>query len=566
MIFGKHSIKELLLFGCLVVAAATAASCQRDALEIFRLRPLGGTTYTVTFEPSATKATLGSDYIPVWEIGEQVSVYDPVAERETIFTVTEVDGNSATIRGDISEGDFAFSAVYPASAVDAWVDASTCLWSVPTEQTIPSGGRIAPDAMVSAALNQSGDIVFHNQTALLDFTVGETDISSVTFNIGEEEYIVSAGTGTLVKDSTYHLAVLPGQYKGVSTTATTIWDVSYGRQSDNTLEAERNTYVNLGSLTANSTKRYGYQIYSEGTYSSLGDLLDISGYLDDLSSLERFGVELVLWPLVPKKEKDMHIYRYTYTSEGPSGKPVKMSSLIYVFEDAVSGSATLDGISLVNHETITTDSNCPTNFCSIFGAIAWKNHAAISPDYLGFGVSVQYPQVYLIADLAARHNMDAYFAGEQILKDKGIKYGSDRYTMGYSQGGYNAVDNLRYTSLHPELGVRFNKTFAGDGPYDVPASLKDYFSGNYDPCNAYIGLSILSMVDYGTASLKYSDILKGPILTNYYDWYVSKTRSASYIRARMGADVTDFVREDIIDGTSPLYGIIMEEAQRNCRI
>ncbi|MCQ2157947.1 MAG: hypothetical protein MJY53_06125, partial [Bacteroidales bacterium] len=563
MIFERHSLKELLLAGCLAAAAFFAASCQKDVFVFQKARPYGETTYTVTFEP-ATKSTLDAEYFPEWEVGEEVSVYDPIAKAPVTFTVTEVNGSSATISGNISKGDFAFSAVYPASAVDAWVDDSTCLWTVPQEQTIPSGRNIAPDALVSTAFNQSGEIVFRNQTALLDFTVDEPDMAAVKFNIGDQEYTVSPKTGTLAKGSKYHLAVYPGEYSdGITTTATTVWDISYGKHSANTLDAARNTYVNLGSLTAKSEKRYGYQITSEGTYSGLTSLLEASGYMDDLSSFVKGLIEVVLFPLVPKKDYDMHIYRYTYTSEGPDKKPVKQSSLIYVFEDAVSGKSSVDGITLVNHETFTADSECPTRQCALLGAFAWKGHAAICPDYLGFGASVQYPQAYLIADIAARNNLDAYFAGLQILKDKGIKVNSKRYTLGYSQGGFNAVDNLRYTVLHPELSVKFDKVFAGDGPYDVPASLTDYLSGNYDDCNAYIALSVLSMVDYGQTGLKYSDILKGPILTYYNDWYISKTRSASYINARMGDDVTDFIREDIIDGSSPHFAKIMEEAERN---
>ena len=563
MIFERHSLKELLLAGCLAAAAFFAASCQKDVFVFQKARPYGETTYTVTFEP-ATKSTLDAEYFPEWEVGEEVSVYDPIAKAPVTFTVTEVNGSSATISGNISKGDFAFSAVYPASAVDAWVDDSTCLWTVPQEQTIPSGRNIAPDALVSTAFNQSGEIVFRNQTALLDFTVDEPDMAAVKFNIGDQEYTVSPKTGTLAKGSKYHLAVYPGEYSdGITTTATTVWDISYGKHSANTLDAARNTYVNLGSLTAKSEKRYGYQITSEGTYSGLTGMLEASGYMDDLNSFVRGLLEIVLFPLIPKKDYDMHIYRYTYTSEGPDKKPVKQSSLIYVFEDAVSGKSSVDGITLVNHETIMVDSECPTKKCAVFGAFAWKGHAAICPDYLGFGASAQYPQAYLAADLAARNNLDAYFAGEQILKDKGIKVGSKRYSLGYSQGGFNAVDDLRYATLHPELGVKFNKVFAGDGPYDVQASLSDYLSGNYDDCNAYIALSVLSMVDYGQSNLKYSDILKGPILTNYYDWYVTKTRSASYINARMGDDVTDFIREDIFDGSSPAFSALMEEAKRN---
>lgn len=566
MVMKGRGLKTIFEAWLLVVFLFVAAACQKDVLIRGPFYKGGNRSFTVSFE-QGLKSELNDGYQPVWTVGEEVSVYDPVAGKACIFVVTESDGVTATIKGNISEGDFAISAVYPASAVNSWTDATTCSYSIPVTQVVPAGKDIAPDVLVSAAISQSQDqtIVFENKTSLLTFSVDTTDIKSVDFVIGgADNYRVTASSGCFEKGKTYFAAIQPGSYDGgLSTTCTSKYDVSYQMSSSNTLNAARSKYIGLGSLTAKAERRYSYEIFGEDKFSDFMDLFDKAGYLDDIGSVAQWFIELVLWPLIPNKDKDMHVYKYTYTSPGPDGEPLKMSSVLYVYEDAVSGSYTVDGIALVNHETIMTDAECPSNQSCLFGAVAWKDFAAIGPDYLGFGSTVKYPQAYLMADMSARHNLDAYFAGEQILKDKKIKVKDKRYNLGYSQGGYNAVNNLKYVSQHPGMGLSFGKTFAGDGPYDVRASLSDYLSGNFDECNAYIALSILSMVDYGQTGLSYSDILKGPILTNYYNWFVTKTYSASSIRSRIGADVTDFVREDIIDGTSPAFAKLMEEADRN---
>ena len=108
-------MKKILLS---VLTALALVSCVREEIPAGTPAEEGlvERTWTVSMTGDA-RATVDDGLRPVWEVGEELSVYDHVARVGRIFTVSSIDGNIATITGQISAGgDTPFDAVYPAKS------------------------------------------------------------------------------------------------------------------------------------------------------------------------------------------------------------------------------------------------------------------------------------------------------------------------------------------------------------------------------------------------------------------------------------------------------------------
>ena len=121
-------MKKYLLY---LLSALALVSCAREWLpdETPLEDLLIERTFTVVMD-DATRAFLNEDLSPVWEVGEELSVYDHITGTGRIFKVESVDGVSATITGSISAGgDTPFDAIYPAGSAGERLEIPTSYWS-----------------------------------------------------------------------------------------------------------------------------------------------------------------------------------------------------------------------------------------------------------------------------------------------------------------------------------------------------------------------------------------------------------------------------------------------------
>ena len=170
-------MKKILLS---FLAALALVSCVRERIPEATPAEEGlvERTWTVSMTGEA-RASLDPGLRPVWEVGEELSVYDHVSRVGRIFKVSSIDGNVATITGQISAGgDTPFDAVYPAQCAGDWSSDVTADWKLPEVQSIPEGRNVCPEALVSTAHSDvpDGIIPFHNLASLLKVTVDREGI------------------------------------------------------------------------------------------------------------------------------------------------------------------------------------------------------------------------------------------------------------------------------------------------------------------------------------------------------------------------------------------------------
>ena len=553
-----------------ILAALSLVSCVREwsPEPTPAEKGLVERTWTVAM-PGFSRATLDENLYPVWEVGERLSVYDPVVGTGRVFTVTAVEGNQATITGQISEGNFPFDAIYPSKSAGAWNSDGTNSVKFPAAQLIPAGRNVCPDMLVSTAHsdNPDGVITFRNAVSLLKVGIGRDDLATVTLNLARESdtdaasYQIAAAEGCFTPGS-YYVAVAAGSYSGgVSVSCADAFGTVYEKSSSTPLQAALGGILNLGTVSDGTARRY-YRVFSEGAYASQGALLDETGLLSNLDALSQLVLNVLLIGYFPDRNKPVRSFNYSYISIDPQGKPTELSARLYVPEAALNGTA-LNGIAIANHGTIASNAECPTMSADYEGAFAWKNYAIVMPDYYGFGVSKAHPQAYLDPETTARGNVDAYLSALQLLQDRDVAVPATVFNLGYSQGGFNAMANLRYVSSHPELGIRFRRTFCGGSPFDVPKTWESYLAEPLPNAAGFVPLTLVSFNEAQKLGIDYSHIFKEPILSHVQDWILSKQYTLATIKTHIGSsNLSDILTADMMAGTGADFNAILETCRR----
>ncbi|MBO4768401.1 MAG: hypothetical protein J5495_02585 [Bacteroidales bacterium] len=560
-------MKKYLLY---ILSAIVLVSCAREWLpdETPVEEALIERTFTVVMD-DATRAFLNEGLSPVWEVGEELSVYDHVSKVGRIFRVESVDGVHATITGSISAGgDIPFDAIYPAKSAGEWSSDATSTLKLPEVQYIPEGRNVCPDVLVSTAHSEDHDagITFHNISSLLKVNLEREGISeisieltgSTTSDIHGYKAEADASSGTFAT-GTYYIAVDPGTYKrGVKVTCFEPFGQGYRKSSTKSLEAGVGGILNLGTVSDGDPWRY-YNVTGEKHYTNQQALMDETG-------LNVGSYQSMLSLIFPDRNKPATALSYTYYSADPAGYPVELSAVLYITDAALSGSKKLTGISLTNHGTYASNAECPTMKSQFEGALAWKNYALVMPDYYGFGASADRPQAYLDPETTARGNIDAYLAACQLLKDRNVKIPDKLYSFGYSQGGFNSMANLRYVSLHPELGISFKKVMCGGSPFDVPLTWKAFTGGSFPNAIPLVPLAVVSINETQQLHIDYNNLFKGRLLVNWQEWILSKTYTISQINQLLGAtSLSDIMNDSFMNGelqSSPSYDAIMDVCRR----
>ena len=551
----------------IVLPALLLVSCAREWMpeEIPVEEGLVERTWTVAMD-DGTRATLDGNLRPVWEVGEELSVYDHVTHEGRIFTVASVDGNYATVTGTISAGgDTPFDAIYPAKSAGEWTSDGSCAMKLPEIQFIPAGRQVCPDVLVSTAHSDvpDGVIPFHNIASLLKVEVGREGISDIRIDLvgsSEDEvraYRAEAASGTLATGA-YFIAVDPGTYAGgLRATCAEPFGQAYRKVSTTPLEAGVGGLLSLGTVSNGKPWRY-YEVTATKPYANQDALLEETGLLESMGAIQGW-----LGILFPDRGKPVSAISYTYRSADPQGNPVVLSAVLYVPDSALEKTRLLTGISLTNHGTIASNAECPTMKGQFEGALAWKNYAMVMPDYYGFGVSADRPQAYLDPDITARGNIDAYLAARQLLEDRQVAIPDRLYSFGYSQGGFNSMANLKYVSAHPELGIRFNKVMCGGSPFDVMATWNAYVNGSFHNYLAFVPMTLVSINEVHQLGLPYASLFKGALLANWQDWILSKQYTTTEISRLLSPDpanpavIADILNDDMIAGQGAAFDAVM---------
>ena len=173
---------------------------------------------------------------------------------------------------------------------------------------------------------------------------------------------------------------------------------------------------------------------------------------------------------------------FSYKSIAADGAPLELSSTVlwrgYFTNDTVWHDIAPENVCLMEHYTITSDAECPTQSFPL-ELFVTGNNLTIMPDYIGYGITRDMPHPYLNHDVCAQNSIDALPAGFQLFEDMSsadMKPNWKLCVMGASQGGANALAIHRYMDTHDEFADKWNfaYSFAAAGPHNPHLTIEKY--------------------------------------------------------------------------------------------
>jgi len=198
---------------------------------------------------------------------------------------------------------------------------------------------------------------------------------------------------------------------------------------------------------------------------------------------------------------------YLYPTVDPAGNAITMSASILIPQEIWDGQRKSDGIVLYNHYTLFNRKEAPSLLNGEIERILLTcpldlNYIIVESDFYGFGATVRYPQAFLQGSCNSRPTLDALLAARELLASMHIDYGPLCFNLGYSSGGYDAIETAKIRDMEYSKQITFDKTFAGGGPCDIAEAYRQYVIID---STAYNAVPLLLMVSTNeTQKLNYS--------------------------------------------------------------
>ena len=245
-------------------------------------------------------------------------------------------------------------------------------------------------------------------------------------------------------------------------------------------------------------------------------------------------------------------YLFTYPTVDHAGKPCVMSAVLYL-PSAKKASKQVSKMALYSHYTILRSDEAPSagEVIDLQTAGLSKGMAVVAADYEGFGATGDRNQAYCYAEANARASLDALLAAREWLAKQGYTLGDSILNYGYSQGGQTAMAALKLSQTEYRGRVRFTKTIAGAGPYDLRLTFRKFLDWQKIGMPAVLPMTMMTLNELYELGIKDKEAFLEPLASNMKSWIISKKFSLSEFTQLLGTDSIDkFMQPAYCDSTT----------------
>ena len=228
-------------------------------------------------------------------------------------------------------------------------------------------------------------------------------------------------------------------------------------------------------------------------------------------------------------------YDFNYQTVDADGEtPIVLSAAIFLSSAVHDKTVKAKGCGLLNHYTITDNTQRPTNVTSGFtleGVFANSNYIIIESDGFGFGLDVENSQKYLQGRATARVNIDALLAGRKLITEEGFEFGDAILNLGYSQGDNSGmwVNRLVAEGYRSDELPKIDFCIIGGGPYDMYSHYRKLADENLTQYPVALPLILSGMIDAGENRVKNEDVFNEDFVQYLPELFDSKTHDTDYI-------------------------------------
>lgn len=241
----------------------------------------------------------------------------------------------------------------------------------------------------------------------------------------------------------------------------------------------------------------------EDLFSSMGDSEQVATFKEFMINYINSVTEKVERELgVEEIELGLRKVSYIYNSVDVNNEPIQLSSVAfwrgYYLNDEWYDLSP-DNICLMEHYTITSDNECPTQGFPMELMIT-GNTLTIMPDYLGYGLTRHLSHPYLNHEICAVNSVDALQSGYTLFSDLSsadMKEDWELSVLGASQGGGNALAVHKYIDTHNDFANtwNFSHSYCAVGPHNPSLTIEKYFESGKSALPVVFPMTIKSMFD-----------------------------------------------------------------------
>ena len=257
-------------------------------------------------------------------------------------------------------------------------------------------------------------------------------------------------------------------------------------------------------------------------------------------------------------------YMFTYPTVDHAGRPCVMSAVLSL-PVAKKASKQIAKMALYNHYTIMRSVEAPSagQVFDLQTVAMGKGMAVVSADYEGFGATGDRVQAYCFAEANARASLDALLAAREWLIKQGYTLGDSILNYGYSQGGQTTMAALKLSQTDYRGRVRFTKTIAGAGPYDLRLTFRKFLEWQRIGMPAVLPTTLISFNELYQLGIRYRDVFLEPLASNVRSWIISKKFDVNELTELIGTDsIAKFIQPAYCDSTTAAMEYILGYVDR----
>lgn len=181
-------MKKIYLFIPVIIAMSVLSSCakeepgnENEEQTDTDVQQPSVVTRSIEFAADAesTKTYIDQKTL-VWEETDKVAIFDGVNERANMFSVYDINGASARIKGEVAASSSSYYGVYPYSQANSRGDGTVNI-TFPDVQTL-DGYNVSADGLITIGVSSGTSMPMRNFFSRISFTTDRSFVSATLYS------------------------------------------------------------------------------------------------------------------------------------------------------------------------------------------------------------------------------------------------------------------------------------------------------------------------------------------------------------------------------------------------
>jgi pimeloyl-ACP methyl ester carboxylesterase len=241
---------------------------------------------------------------------------------------------------------------------------------------------------------------------------------------------------------------------------------------------------------------------------------------------------------------DVRTYRITYRTTFQE-ETIDASGLIYI----PAGVSTAMPLISLQHGTTFKKSDAPSASSKFTGMeyFASAGYISLMPDFIGYGASSDIFHPYYDRESSAGCVIDFIHAAKEFLTKENVRFNSDLFLAGYSEGGYVTLAAAHEIETNPSYKLTLKGVAAGAGGYDLSQMLTSITSTDYYSYPAYLAFVIMAYNNTYSWDLPTSDFFQ-PVYAQHLDNMMTGEFDGWQINSKLSTQIRSLLNTEFYQG------------------